>query len=152
MAESAAQQQGEYTRVEFVDVPEGTTHEAGTPTEELTVDYGIVAADEDDYDILSEWGDIRGRAVLIRQRPYDHVSIVHGLTLSTVQKVTQREDRILEQEGGTSYKPECVITAESPVRVVYETRPMLDGREFGVVTAYCPSAEGLCPSWVNSAL
>lgn len=69
MAESAAQQQGEYTRVEFVDVPEGTTYEAGIPTEELTVDYGIVAADEDDYDILSEWGDIRGRAVLIRQRP-----------------------------------------------------------------------------------
>lgn len=168
MAESAPQQQGEYTRVEFVDVSEGTSFEAsGTPFSELVTAPSSVAADEDYYDVLSEWGDIRGRALLIRQGRYDHLSINHGLTLATVQKVTQREDRVLEQAGGTTYKyetmarlytcstfpwPECVITAESLVRVVYDTYSALDGREFGVVTAYCPPTQGMCPSWVNSAL
>lgn len=160
------QEQQQYTRVKFVDVPEGTTYEiSGTPALEQVIDPSSALADEDYYDILSEWGDSEGRSLLIRQGRYDHLSINHGLTLSTVQKVTQRENRV--SDGGTRYRyqtiarlytcstfpwPECTITAEQPILVVYDTHPALDSREFGVVTAYCPPLEGLCPSWVNSAL
>lgn len=82
-----------------------------------------------------------------------------------MQKVTQRVDRVREKDSKTSYRyetvariytcrtlpwPQCTITAEQPIRVVYETRLMGDGKHFGVVTAYCIPNE-VCPSWVNDA-
>lgn len=161
-----AEADDEYSYVELggasdvgVQTP-GTAYDVEMPPDP----QGLLAA-AGYYDIINRWNDLRGRPLVLRQGRWDHLRSKHGLTISTVQKVTQREDRVLER--GTTYRyttiarlytcrtlpfPECTITAEQLIRVIYETRRLGDGEHAGVITAYCLGIDGLCPAWVNSSL
>lgn len=157
--------EGEYSYVKLESVPDTWDAEADTATdlEVPTESDSLLAAGY--YDIVSTWSDLRSRAMVLRQGPWDKIRVKHGLTISTVQKVTQREDRTFE--AGTTWKyetiarlytcrtfpwPECEVTDEQLVRVIDQTRLLSDQKKYGVVTAYCPPLQGLCPAWVNNSL
>lgn len=87
----------------------------------------------------------------------------HGLDAGTVEKVTQRTNR--QHQSQSSYKYEtyarrfvcgiwnCTEVERQLVRVAVDFRTSTpDGKQFGVVTAYCPGAGDKCPAWVNAAL
>jgi hypothetical protein len=145
----------------------GATQALAAPSleEEVAVQQGPDPGDPsaDPYAVAETWSDIAGREVVLRFEALGKAN-GHNLTSSTVRRVTQLVDRV--PDGGSSYRyetvaervscstlpPDCQVLESQLIRVVVDDRPFPDGKPKGVVTAYCPAAGQLCPSWVNEAI
>ena len=109
--------------------------------------------------IISWWYDKQGWRVNLREVPFSKIR-GHGLTSSTVRRVTERARK--EHESGTSYRYHaraqlvecgiwnCTVKGSQRIRVVVNFKEGYDRKKYGVVTAYCVRSDrGPCPSWVN---
>lgn len=124
-------------------------------------DFGTLSSTSTNY-VEASWGDKWGRDTPLRGRASGKVA-GHNLRPSSVRNITQYPRE--HTESGTrnvfsapAFNIRCRFRVCYPIDgvnvVVIVDRRDIDGRPFGVVTAYCenPDRSRQCPNYVKEAL
>lgn len=124
------------------------------------------AAEANPYEIVNRWQDKDGNNIVLRRKVRDKIANKHGLSVRTVQKVTQYAPRIDEVAETKNYflpmdHIQCrgfgpfkrcrkVGSQEIKVAVDFKLNPKY-ADPWGVATAYCVGTDGRCPDWILNA-
>lgn len=131
------------------------------------MDSGARAADDGSYTVVSTWTDNQAKQTIARRGNgttwgWTKVQMKHAVTLGMVQKTTKfpRPGDGRKIEGNSIvYRTDaiewecwlgvCNAKRSMTVKVVIENSRMSDGRQKGLITAYCEGTT-VCPQWVRN--
>ena len=124
------------------------------------------AAEANPYEIVNRWQDKDGNNIVLRRKVRDKIANKHGLSVRTVQKVTQyapRIDKVAETKNyflpmdhiqcrGFGPFKRCRKVGSQDIKVAVDFKLNAKYNDpWGVATAYCVGTDGRCPDWILNA-